>query len=157
MAAIFDMTNIEKDMFCSVLKNAKLPYGCASNISLYVQKNERKVSGYKSHDVNFVLHYLLQFFVKKSLKPEVAIPFIRLAAFLRAIWSKVIDLDDFKRLEQKIVEIIYIFETIIVQAFFDIMVHLMIHLCDELVYGGPAHLHSKWSVELMQIKILRAK
>ncbi|XP_074347515.1 uncharacterized protein LOC141686375 [Apium graveolens] len=32
-AAIFDMTNEEKDLFCSVLKNAKLPYGSASNIS----------------------------------------------------------------------------------------------------------------------------
>ncbi|KAK1353622.1 hypothetical protein POM88_051987 [Heracleum sosnowskyi] len=71
-------------MFCSVLKNAKLPHGCASNISRYVHTKERKVSGYKSHDAHFILHYLLPFAVKKSLKPEVAVPFIRLSAFLRA-------------------------------------------------------------------------
>ncbi|KAL8103614.1 hypothetical protein AgCh_027986 [Apium graveolens] len=33
-AAIFDMTNKEKEQFCKVLKNVKLPYICASNISL---------------------------------------------------------------------------------------------------------------------------
>ncbi|KAL8097419.1 hypothetical protein AgCh_030522 [Apium graveolens] len=38
--AIFDMTKKEKEIFCSVLKNAKLPYGCASNISRYVSIRE---------------------------------------------------------------------------------------------------------------------
>ncbi|XP_074363733.1 uncharacterized protein LOC141704386 [Apium graveolens] len=85
-AAIFDMTNEEKDLFCSVLKNAKLPYGSASNISRCVHMKERKVSGYKSHDAHFFMHYLLQFAVKKSLKPEVAVPFIRLGAFLRGFF-----------------------------------------------------------------------
>ncbi|KAK1367598.1 hypothetical protein POM88_033690 [Heracleum sosnowskyi] len=133
-AAIFDMTNIEKDLFRSVLKNAKLPYGSASNISRFVHMKERKVSGYKSHDAHFVLHYLLQFAVKKSSKPMVAIPLIRLGAFLRAIWSKVIDLSEVHKLQQEIVEIICQFETIFTQAFFDIMVHLLIHLCRELAY-----------------------
>lgn len=63
-AAIFDMTNEERDLFCSVLKKAKLPYGSASYINRFVHTNERKVSGYKSHDAHFVMHYLLQFVVK---------------------------------------------------------------------------------------------
>ncbi|KAL8126802.1 hypothetical protein AgCh_013916 [Apium graveolens] len=41
--AIFDMTKKEKEIFCSVLKNAKLPFGCASNISRYVSISEKKV------------------------------------------------------------------------------------------------------------------
>ncbi|KAK1399823.1 hypothetical protein POM88_009686 [Heracleum sosnowskyi] len=85
MAAIFDMTNKEKEVFFKVLKNVKMPYGCASNVSRYVHTNERKVVGYKSHDAHFILHYLLQFAAKKSLKPEVAKPLIRLSAFLREI------------------------------------------------------------------------
>ena len=64
--AIFDLTKKEKDIFCSVLKNARLPYGCASNISRYVNTNERTVLGYKSHDAHFLLHYMLQFAVKKK-------------------------------------------------------------------------------------------
>ncbi|XP_074325524.1 uncharacterized protein LOC141663604 [Apium graveolens] len=146
-AAIFDMTNEEKDLFCSVLKNAKLPYGSASNSSRCVHMKERKVSGYKSHDAHFFMHYLLQFAVKKSLKPEVAVPFIRLGAFLRGIWSKVIDLSDLKRLQTEIIEIICQFETIFIQAFFDVMVHLLIHLCQEIEFGGPAHVRSMWPIE----------
>ncbi|XP_074358477.1 uncharacterized protein LOC141697823 [Apium graveolens] len=124
-AVVFDMTNKEKDLFCAVLKNVKLPYGSASNISRYVHTKERKISGYKSHDARFLLHYLLQFAVKKSLKPEVATIFIRLGAFLRGIWSKVIDLNELRRLQQEIMEILCQFENIFVNAFFDIMVHLL--------------------------------
>ena len=64
------------------MKNVKLPYGCAANISRYVHTDERKVVGYKSHDAHFILHYLLQFAAKKSLKPEVAKLLIKLSAFL---------------------------------------------------------------------------
>ena len=105
-AAIFEMTNKEKEIFCSVLENAKLPYGCAANISRYANKKERKIAGYKSHDAHFLLHYLLQFVVKKSVKPEVAIPMIKLDAFQRSLWSKIIDLADLKRLQMEIMEII---------------------------------------------------
>ncbi|KAK1387531.1 hypothetical protein POM88_015709 [Heracleum sosnowskyi] len=97
-AAIFDMTKQEKEIFCPLLEKAKLPYGYAANISRYVHTKERIISGYKSHDAHFVLHYLLQFAVKKTLKPEVAEPLIRLGAFLRGLWGKVIDLRDLKRI-----------------------------------------------------------
>ena len=116
--AIFDMTNDEKDQFCSVLKNVKLPYDSASNIARFVHTKERKVSGYKIHDAHFVLHHLLQFAVKKSLSPVVAFPLIRLGAFLRSVWSKVIDLSDINRLQQEIVEILFQFETIHIYAGF---------------------------------------
>ncbi|XP_074377147.1 uncharacterized protein LOC141718667 [Apium graveolens] len=126
-AAIFDMTNDEKDRFFKVLKNAKLPYGSASNIA--------------------------RLRLKKSLKPVVSIPLIRLGAFLRSIWSKVIDLSEMNRLQQEIVEILCQFETVFTQAFFDIMVHLLVHLCSELAYGGLAYLRSMWGVERYLCKL----
>ncbi|KAL6551372.1 hypothetical protein OROMI_021860 [Orobanche minor] len=146
-ATIFDMTNKEKEVFCSVLKNVKLPYDCASNISRYVHSSERKIAGYKSHDAHFILHYLLPFCVKKTLNPEVALPLIRLSAFLRGLWNKAIDLEDIKGLQQEIVEILCHFEMIFTQPFFDIMVHLLVHLCNEVEYGGPEHLRCMFSIE----------
>ena len=146
-AAIFDMTNKEKEIFCSVLKNAKLPYGSASNISRYVHTNLRKISGYKSHDAHFILHYLLQFAVKKSLRAEVALPLIRLSAFLRGLWNKVIDLDELPRLEKEIVEILCQFEMIFPHSFFDVMVHLPIHLSREVRLGGPLHDRNMFPIE----------
>lgn len=152
-AAIFDMTNKEKDIFCSVLKNAKLPYGCASNISRYVHTKERKVLGYKSHDAHFMLHYMLQFAVKKTLKPEVALPLMRLSAFLRGLWSKVINVDDIESLQQEIIEVLCHFEMIFVSAFFDIMVHLLVHLCREVILGGPEHGRNMFPIERYLAKL----
>ncbi|KAL8094142.1 hypothetical protein AgCh_035852 [Apium graveolens] len=80
-AAKFDMTNKEKDIFCSVLEKSNFTYGFASNISKCVQY--RKILGYKSHDAHIIMQYLLQFAVKGSLKPEVAALLIRLYEFLR--------------------------------------------------------------------------
>ena len=146
-AACFDMTRKEKEDFCSVLMNARLPYGCASNISRCVQLNERKISGYKSHDAHFLLQYLLQFAAIKTLKPEVAIPLIRLGSFFRGICGKVIQLDDVEKLQNEIIEILCQLETIFPPAFFDIMVHLPIHLCKEIEFGGPVHLRWMFGIE----------
>ncbi|XP_072060383.1 uncharacterized protein [Arachis hypogaea] len=62
--ACFSMTKVEKSIFCDVLKKAKLPDGAASNIFRCVNLAERKVSGYKTHDAHFMLHYLLQIPIK---------------------------------------------------------------------------------------------
>lgn len=143
--AIFDMTKKEKELFCSVFKNAKLPYGFGSNISKCVQ--DRKIVGYKSHDAHIIMEYLLQIAVKKALKPEVAVPLIRLGEFLRSICAKVIEVDDIKKLQQEIIEILCQLEIIFPQAFFDIMVHLPIHLCEEIQFGGPVHQRWMYSIE----------
>ncbi|KAL8107028.1 hypothetical protein AgCh_023727 [Apium graveolens] len=97
-ATNFDMTNKEKDIFCSVLESMKFPHGFASNISKCVQ--DKKVVGYKSHDAHIIMQYLFQITVKKALKPEVAIRLIRLGEFFRGICSKVIEVDDVKKLQK---------------------------------------------------------
>lgn len=152
-AANFDMTNKEKDIFCSVLENAKLPYGFSSNISKCVQ--DRKVVGYKSHDAHIIMQYLLQIAVKKALKPEVAVPLIRLADFLRNICFKVIEVNDIKKLQQEIIEILCQLEIIFPPTFFDIMVHLPVHLCNEIELGGPVHQRWMYSIERYLGKLKR--
>lgn len=147
------MTKKEKEIFCSVLMNAKLPYGSASNISRCVPMKERKISGYKSHDAHFILQFLLQFAVVKTLKPEVAIPLMRLGAFFRGICGKVIELEDVEKLQKEIIEILCELEMIFPPAFFDIMVHLPIHLCKEIEFGGPVHLRWMFGIERYLCKL----
>lgn len=152
-AASFDMTKKEKEIFCSVFMNAKFPHGSVSNISRFVHMKERKIVGYKSHDAHVMLQYLLQFAVVKTLKPEVAIPLMRLSAFLRGICGKVIELEDVEKLQKEIIEILCELEMIFPPAFFDIMVHLPIHLCKELEFGGPVHLRCMFGVERYLCKL----
>ncbi|XP_073221529.1 uncharacterized protein [Cicer arietinum] len=135
--ACFSMTTKEKTTFCYVLKKAKIPDGCASNISKCVQLAERKVSGYKSHDAHFMLHYLLQVAVRSAMSNQVAHPLIRLCSFFRCLCQKVIEVADLDILQTEIVETLCRLETIFPPSFFDIMVHLPIHLVNEVRLGGP--------------------
>lgn len=95
--ACFSMKAEEKMLFCTVLKNAKLPEGCVSNISRCVKVDEMKISGYKSHDAHFIMHYLLQVAVRK-----VSIALIRLENFFRVIRGKVINRTDFDKMQSVI-------------------------------------------------------
>ncbi|XP_058763597.1 uncharacterized protein LOC131637050 [Vicia villosa] len=88
-----DVMHIEKNIFDSIIgtlldipgktkdhKNARLDLqeidGYASNISRCVQLADKKVSGYKSHDAHFMLHYLLQVAVRSTMASQVAHPLI---------------------------------------------------------------------------------
>ncbi|XP_019070242.1 uncharacterized protein [Solanum lycopersicum] len=130
--ACFSMTPDEKKLFCTILKDAKLPTGCASNISCRVQIAEMKVSGYKSHNAHFIMHYLHQVAVRKVLPKNVAMVLIRLGNYFRAICSKVIRRSDLDKMKAEIIDIECELEKIFPPSFFDIMTHLPIHLVDEI-------------------------
>ncbi|XP_019233591.1 PREDICTED: uncharacterized protein LOC109214156 [Nicotiana attenuata] len=140
--ACFSMTNGEKSVFCGVLKTANLPDGSASNISRCVQLDERKLSGYKTHDAHFMLHYLLPIPVKSILPDHVAIPLIRLSSFFRRLCQKVITMEELDCLEVEIRETTNQLERIFPPIFFDIMIHLPIHLANEVRLGGPVQ--NRW-------------
>jgi len=78
----------EKSTFCGVFKTAKLLDGSASNISKCVHVNNRKISGYKSHDAHFMLHYLLPVATKSTMSNIVAEPLIRFGSFFRYIVAR---------------------------------------------------------------------
>ena len=145
--ACFSMTNGEKSIFCGVLKTAKLPDGSASNISRCVHLDERKVSNYKTHDAHFMLHYLLPIPIKSILPDHVAIPLIRLTSFFHRLCQKVITLEELDCLEVEIIETVNQLERIFPPSFFDIMIHLPIHLVNEVRLGGPVQNRWMYSTE----------
>ncbi|XP_059297176.1 uncharacterized protein LOC132050130 [Lycium ferocissimum] len=140
--AFVSMTNGEKLVFCGVLKTSKLPNGSASNISRRVQLDERKLSGYKTYDAHFMLHYLLPIPIKSILSDHLAIPLIRLSSFFRRLCQKVITFEGLDCLEVEIIETTNQLERIFPLAFFDIMIHLPIHLANEVKLGGPVQ--NRW-------------
>lgn len=145
--ACFLMTVEEKGIFCSVVKDAKLPQGCASNMSRCVHARERKISGYKSHDAHFFMHYLLQVAVRKTVPKHVALALIRLGAFFKGLCSKVVKPQDLEHLQFEIAETLCQLERIFPPSFFDIMVHLPIHLVNEIRLGGPMHYRWMYPIE----------
>jgi uncharacterized protein DUF4218 len=135
--ASFSMTKEEKRIFCGVIKKAKLPQGCSSNLVRCVQVKEGKILGYKSHDAHIIMHHLLSVAIIKTLPKHVALPLIRLSAFFRSICNRVINPNDLDRLQTDISETLCDLERIFPPSFFDIMVHLPVHLVNEVKLGGP--------------------
>ena len=143
----FWMNANERRLFCQTIKNAKLPQGYASNIARCVQVNERKITGYKSHDAHFMMHYLLPIAASITLNKEGATPFIRLSNFFKGIWKKTINPQDLNKLHSEIVETLCQFEGIFPPAFFDVMVHLPVHLVEQIKLGGPVALRCMYAIE----------
>jgi hypothetical protein len=151
--ASFSMNAQEKSIFCSVLKSAKLPDGSASNISKCVHVSDKKIFGYKSHDAHFMLHYLLQVAIKSTLPHTVSEPLIRLGSFFRSLCKKVIQVQDLDYLNGEITEILCQLEMIFPPSFFDIMVHLPIHLVHEVRLGGPVQFRWMYPIERYLCKL----
>src|SRR3954464_9148418 len=123
--ACFSMTPHEKSIFCGVIKAAKLPDGTASNISKCVQVGDRKISGYKSHDAHFMLHYLLQIAVRSTMPKEVATPLIRLGSFFRSLCQKVIQVEDLDYLENEIAEILLLEQDLFLSIILVLMITII--------------------------------
>jgi hypothetical protein len=145
--ACFSLTKHEKSIFCGVFKTTKLPDGLASNISRCVQVNEGKISGYKSHDAHIILHYLLQVAIRGITPNQVSIPLIRLCSFFRCLCQKVIEVKTLDHWEVEIAETLCQLERIFPPSFFDIMVHLPIHLANEVRLGGPVQFRWMYYME----------
>jgi hypothetical protein len=70
-----------------------------------------------------------------------------LGRFFREICSKTLTRSDVKRLKNEIPEIICKLELIYPSAFFDVMVHLAVHLPDEALQRGPVQYGWMYPIE----------
>ncbi|XP_077252318.1 uncharacterized protein LOC143891659 [Tasmannia lanceolata] len=145
--ACFTMSSKEKEVFCNILKEVKVPDGYSSNISRRVHIKERKISGLKSHDCHVLMQQLLPLTIRSSLPKNVSSVLIELCNFFRELCAKVINANDLKNLKDRITLTLCHMEKIFPPAFFDIMVHLPIHLADEARIAGPVQYRWMYPVE----------
>jgi hypothetical protein len=122
---------------CKFLEGVKMPDGYASNIKRSVDVNKCKVSGLKTHDCHVIFQKLLPSAVRNVLLENVALPLIQLSRYFNAICSKELSAKDLEQLSTSIPETLCRLEMIFPPAFFDIMIHLSIHLAEEAKLGGP--------------------
>ena len=148
--AQFTMSPDDREAFCQVLKDVKFPDGYASDMRRNVQVKEKKIIGLKSHDNHILLQHLLPIAVQNILPERVSAALIRVSNFFKKIYSPAIHISDMQKLEAEIAETLSVLETIFLPSFFDIMVHLMVHLPAQARLAGPVHYRSMWAVERYQ-------
>jgi hypothetical protein len=136
-AAPHTLTKTEKKIFCERLAHLKLPDGYSSNIRNCISLEECKIMGLKSHDCHVLLQQLLSVGLRGLLPKGPRNAIFRLCAFFNEICQRVIDRNRLEQLEEDVVETMCMLERYFPPSFFDIMVHLTIHLGREARLCGP--------------------
>lgn len=145
--AIFSLSNDEKTMMCEVFASFRPPDSFSSNIARCVQVKEKKFVGLKSHDCHIILHHLLPIAIRRVLPRRFCMVLLELSSFFRHLCMNNSSSDSFSQLTPRIVLVLCQLEKIFPPSFFDIMVHLPIHLAYEAAIAGPVHFRTMWPVE----------
>ncbi len=145
--ALYTLSPQERQGFCDFLKSIKFPDGYAANISSCVSTQGGKLSGLKSHDYHILLQHLLPVGMRGYLNKELNTALFQLGNFFEQLCSKALKIADLKKLEDQIVLNLCKLEKIFSPAFFDVMVHLAIHLPREAILGGPVQYRWMYPIE----------
>ncbi|XP_031097902.1 uncharacterized protein LOC116002032 isoform X2 [Ipomoea triloba] len=116
--ACYTMSKKEKTSFCGCLNDVKVPSGYSSNIKELVSMKDLKLVGMKSHDCHILMQHLLPVAIRDVLPKHVDV---------------VVTLSQL--------------EMYFPPSFFDIMVHLIIHLVREIKMSGPVFLRYMYPFE----------
>ncbi|KAK7244185.1 hypothetical protein RIF29_39003 [Crotalaria pallida] len=144
----------EKIVFCETLHKAKVPEGYSSNIKNLVCMKELKLKGLKSHDCHILMEHIVPIAIRSILPKKVRKTITKLCHFFKAICSKVIDPGKLPTLQREIVSTLCELEMYFPPSFFDIMVHLTVHLERETRLCGPAYMRWMYPIE-RYMKVLK--
>ena len=149
------MSIIEKRNFCQHMWSLKVLQGYFSNIKILVSLNDLKLVGLKSYDCHVLMQQLLIIAIRAILLEKFRLAISRLCFVSNAIYSKVIDPQQLDDLENETVIVLCQLEMYFPQSFFDIMIHLIVHLVWEIRLCDPIFLWWMYLVErYMKVLIL---
>ena len=127
----------QKESVFEFLGRVKYPIGYAGNIRRCVRSADNSLAGLKTHDCHVLLQRVFPVLIRPYLQAHVVDVLIALSKFFQRICAKELSSSDMAALQGDIVFILCKLERIFPPTFFDIMVHLMIHLPEQLMLTGP--------------------
>ncbi|PKA66601.1 hypothetical protein AXF42_Ash003256 [Apostasia shenzhenica] len=130
--ACYTFTKEEKKRFCKVLYELKVSDGYSSNLKSHVNLRELKLINLKSHDCYLLMQQLLPVAIRGSLDAKLQSAITRLCFFFNSLCAKTIDPLKLDALQVCIIETICELEMFFPPSFFNIMVHLTVHLVREV-------------------------
>jgi hypothetical protein len=149
-ASCFTLSPQEIEQFFNCLLEVKDPYGYSGMISRYLDKAKQNFSGMKSHDCHVLMMQILSDAIRGIMDEHIRQTLFGLCNFFDVISRKSIGVKKLKRLQEEIVVILCELKMYFPHAFFDIMVHLLVHIMEDIVQLGPTFLHSMMSFERMK-------
>ncbi|CAM8884970.1 unnamed protein product [Rhodiola kirilowii] len=149
------LSKSEKTSLCGCLRGVKVPYGFSSNIASLVSMKDLRLNGLKSHDCHTLTQQLLPIAIRGILSPKVRATVQRLCVIFSSLCAKVIETSELDGLQEQIVVTLCQLEMFFPPNFFDIMVHLNVHLVREHQILGPVHMRWMYPFE-RYMKVLKS-
>jgi hypothetical protein len=146
--ASYTLSKEEKESMFECLGSIKVPSRYSLNIKGILNVREKKFTNLKSHDSHVLMIQLLSVPLHGILPENVQLNIINLCAFHNAISQKVIDPDNFIKLQKDVVQCLVGFDLIFLPSFFNIMTHILVHLVKEIDILGPVFLHNMFPFEM---------
>ncbi|XP_004309364.1 PREDICTED: uncharacterized protein LOC101306581 [Fragaria vesca subsp. vesca] len=138
-SAPYTLTKVKKPKFCGKLYFQRFPDEYCSNIANCVKLQQCKIQGLKSHDHHVLMQQLLSVALKGLLPEGLRKAIWRLSSFFNELCQRVLDKKRLEELEDEIVLTLCLLERYFPPSFFDIMIHLTIHIGREAKLCGPVH------------------
>ncbi|KAL6189211.1 hypothetical protein ACLB2K_040601 [Fragaria x ananassa] len=127
----------ERKIICNSFFHMKASSQFSSNIQNLVSVNDLKLGNLKSHDCHVIMQLLLPVAIPSVLEKPVRYAIIRFCLFFKVICSKVINVSILKQMQADLVDTICLLEKFFPPSFFNIMIHLTVHLVREVDLCGP--------------------
>ena len=152
--AVYTLSRKEKKILCKFLSEVKVPEGYSSDIRRLVSMKDLKLKSLKTHDCHVIMEHFLPIGIRSILPEKVRSAITKLCFFFKSICSKVIDPAILPTLQKEVVVTLCELEMYFPPSFFDIMVHLVVHLVKETQLCGPAYMRWMYPAE-RYMKILK--
>lgn len=136
-SACYTLSDDDRRLLCQWLSDLKVTDGYSGNLSRCVNAVQTSISDMKSHDYHVFMERLLPLIVRELFPKHVVDVVIERSYFFKALCAKVLIVEDLDCLEKQIPFTLSKLEKIFVPAFFDIIVHLPIHLAWKARVIGP--------------------
>ena len=145
--AIYTLSSEKRAAILNFLQGVKVPDGYSSNLSRCINITEKKISGLKSHDSHIYMQVLFPHAIRGIVDNVVADPIIEMSRFFKILCSKVLDPVTLLKWESDLAVTLCKMEQIFPPSFFDIMVHLTIHLAYQARVAGPVQYRWMYPIE----------
>ena len=135
--APYTMTKKQKLAFCEFLRSVKFPDGYASNLETCITADGCNLQALKTHDCHILLQRNLPAAIRGIMHKDKYEVLAEIGNFFQQLCTKTLKLDVLQRLKGEIPIILCKLEKIFPPSFFDVMLHLAVHLPEEAILRGP--------------------
>ena len=120
----------------------------AANLRKNITDNDSKITGLKSHDCHVWMQHLLPAGLHPFLNWHISSTIIELCNFFQQICLRTLKVEDMEKAEEHIVLVLSKLELIFPPIFFNIMIHLVMHLRKEAILEGSVQMRWMYPFEM---------